>query len=108
ARFCLLQGDGNGSVEQQKAVVAVAAEGIAAAFPECLLVASGEIQRDRLDRVVVREGLRNDERACRRDGALDRLASDLDELAVDGSVVVIDLLLVAALDKSHVRKRAPG
>ena len=46
--------DRNSGIEQQIAIVAIAAERIAAALAECLLVPLNEIQGDRLDRVVFR------------------------------------------------------
>jgi hypothetical protein len=74
-----LRCDRNGGIEQQVAIIAIAAERIAAALAECLLVPLYEIQGDWLDRVAFWQVLGNDKRATGRDSALNRLASGLDE-----------------------------
>ena len=101
-----LRCDRNGGIEQQVAIIAIAAERIAAALAECLLVPLNEIQGDWLDRVAFWQVLGNDKRATGRDSALNRLASGFDEFAAHRSMVVIDLFVVAAHDQGGMGQRA--
>src|ERR1019366_6849049 len=108
ARLGLRERGGNGGLEQQETIITVAGKSVAAAGAERCLIAAVKIDRHGLDGMAVGQFFGDDQRTGGRDCTFYRNAAYLDELAVNGTVVVVDRTLETPFAQGDLRQRAAG